>query len=251
MEDLYKAVSFIQEIKKGGGVSQQQVLQGGLITTNALKNAGATAKAGIDIANVFKDVGDIASKAASGLGAAVGGLGAAIGLGFTIHGGMIAYKTNLRVKSAQGIEDENIRAQVLDRIKTKRLRAIVKAVGGTVAIAGGVVACIATAGVAVPVIAAIGIAIGVGLTGAKAGRAIYKKQQGTKGTEREELATEIFKHMNDLLVAGDYNKAKELAQALTNNKFKQNLMLRGADAGADLDTKAAALGIMRQKLKTW
>jgi hypothetical protein len=251
MEDLYKAVSFIQEIKKGGGVSQQQVLQGGLITTNALKNAGATAKAGIDIANVFKDVGDIASKAASGLGAAVGGLGAAIGLGFTIHGGMIAYKTNLRVKSAQGIEDENIRAQVLDRIKTKRLRAIVKAVGGTVAIAGGVVACIATAGVAVPVIAAIGIAIGVGLTGAKAGRAIYKKQQGTKGTEREELATEIFKHMNDLLVAGDYNKAKELAQALTNNKFKQNLMLRGADGGADLETKAAALGIMRQKLKTW
>jgi hypothetical protein len=251
MGDLYKAVSFIQEIKKGGGVTQRQVLQGGLITGNVLKNAGATAKAGIDVANTVEKVGSTAAAATSGLGVAVGGVGAAVSLGVTIHGGLIAYKTNLRVKSAQGIEDENIRAQVMDRIKTKRLRAIVKVVGGTIAVAGGVVACVATAGVAAPVIAAIGAAIGLGLTGARAGRAIAKKQQGTKGKEREKLATEIFKHMNDLLVAGDYNKAKELAQALTNNKFKQNLMLRGADGGANLETKAVALGIMREKLKTW
>jgi len=256
--DVSKAYSFIKGLKEAGVVTKRDALNGGLILVNTTKNASTAIKTGIDIADKVSGVSAAVGATATVAGITTGAAGTAIGVGFTVHGGYVAYKTNLRVKPAEGIDDANIRAQVIDRINKKRRRAILKAVGGAVAVVGGVAAIVATAGAATPVVVAIGVAaaaasttVGLGLSGERGVRAAVKMSKGTTGKEREALATEVFVHMNALLASGKYNKAKELAQSLTNNKFKQNLMLRGADASASDEDQQAALMIMRDKLKTW
>ncbi|NJR38052.1 MAG: hypothetical protein HC781_03365 [Leptolyngbyaceae cyanobacterium CSU_1_4] len=251
MMDVYKAYSFIKAVKEAGIVTKRDALRGGLITANMTKNTGVAIKTGIDIAKTATNVGDAALTAATTAGTISGVASTVIGVGFTVHGGLIAYKTNIRVGSATGIDDPKIQAQVMARIQKKRRRALLEAVGGTIAVVGGVLVIVGTAGIAAPIVAGIGAAIALTLAGERGIRAAVKTAQGTKGRERQSLATAVFDHMNDLLASGDYNKAKELAQALTNNKLKQSLMLRGADAGASLQNQQAALVIMRDKLKTW
>jgi hypothetical protein len=259
LADVYKAVSLIKGLKEAGVVTKTEALNGGLILLNTTKNVSGAVETGFKVANSFATAGQTSLAASANIAGAVsGGAGVAIGAGFAVHGGYVAYKTNLRVKPAEGIENQEIRTKILDRVQTKRRRAILKAVGGAIAVAAGVVAIVASAGAATPVVVGIGIGIaalstgvGVGLTGERAGRAIYKKSTGTQGSEREALATATFVHMNELLASGNYSKAKELAQALTNNKLKQSLMLRGADASASEEDQQTALMIMRDKLKTW
>ncbi|MEM9008916.1 MAG: hypothetical protein AAGE59_36090 [Cyanobacteria bacterium P01_F01_bin.86] len=249
--DMYKAYSFIKELKDANVITKQNLLDGGVILTNTTKNVSAAIKTGIDIADATTGVSSAALTAASAAGTATGVASTVLGAGFTVHGGLITYKTQVRLGSATGIDDANIRAQIIARIKTKRRRALMEAVGGTVAVVGGVLVIVGTAGTAAPVVAGIGAAIGVSLAAERGGRAAFKTAKGTKGKKREELAKSVFIHMNALLASGNYSKAKELAQALTNNKLKQSLMLQGADAGASKQDQQAALVIMRDKLKTW
>ncbi|NER84484.1 MAG: hypothetical protein F6K42_34160, partial [Leptolyngbya sp. SIO1D8] len=249
--DMYKAYSFIKELRDADVITKQNLVDGGVILTNTTKNVSAAIKTGIDVADATSGVGSAALSTASTAGTVTGVASTVLGAGFTVHGGLITYKTQVRLGSATGIDDARIRAQVIDRIKTKRRRALMEAVGGTVAVVGGVLVIVGTAGTAAPVVAGIGAAIGISLAAERGGRAAVKSAKGTKGKVREELAKSVFIHMNALLAAGDYSKAKELAQALTNNKLKQSLMLRGADAGASKEDQQAALVIMRDKLKTW
>lgn len=259
LADVAKTLSFIKGLKKAGVVTKTDALNGGLILLNATKNVSGVVETGFDIAKMADSALATSATASASIASGVaGGAGIVIGGGFTVHGGYVAYKTGLRVQPAEGIGNDQIRAQILDRIQTKRRRAILKAVGGAVAVVGGVVAIVATAGAATPVvigigagIAALSTGIGAGLSGERAGSAIYKRATGTKGSARMDLAIATFVHMNELLASGNYSKAKELAQALTNNKLKQSLMLRGADAGASPEDKEAARMIMFDKLKTW
>ena len=251
--DLYKAYSFIADIKKlrrnNEAISKTQLLDGAVTTTNLAKNASTAISTGLELTGA---TGATASAVGSVTGSVAVGASIALGAGFTVHGGLVAYKTNARISSVQGISDAKIREQVLARVKSKRRRALLEAVGGTLAVVGGVLVVVGTAGIAAPaVIAGAGTVIALGLAGNRGVNYAQKVSDGTLGEARQSLAVSIFEHMNALLAAGEYQKAKELAQALTNNKYKQNLMLRGADAAASEEDQQAALIIMREKLKTW
>jgi hypothetical protein len=257
LTDLYKAFSFIKGIKKrvqdSEPITPQDALKGTSILTSGVQNTSTAFKSGVTVAGAISKtaVSEGLKAAADMAGTVATAAGIVLSTGGALIAGRRAYKTNLRVESAKGIEDDSIRTQIVDRIQTKKRRALLTTLGCTIGIAGGIVAIVGTAGLAAPIVAGVAAVIGLSLASNRGIRAAIKTSKGTRGSEREALATEIFKHMNDLLASGNYDKAKELAQALTNNKVKQNLMLRGADAGADFKYQQAALVIMRDKLKTW
>ncbi|AOX01245.1 hypothetical protein BJP34_18975 [Moorena producens PAL-8-15-08-1] len=250
--DAVAAFSFISSMRKpeGGVRTKEQLAQGAVVGTNLTKNITKGFSTGVDAAaalgtSIGKDVATVSATAAQVSGVA----GIALGAGFAYHGALVFYKTNQRRKTAKNISDDEIRKAVQKRISTKRRRAFFEAVGGTIAVAGGTVAIVMSGGLAAPIIAGVGTLIALELSAERGINSVVKSNN--KGKERQELAGAIFEHMNDLLANGQYNQAKQLAQALTNNKYKQSLMLLGTDGDATLAQQQAALIIMRDKLKTW
>ncbi|WP_424100097.1 hypothetical protein [Moorena producens] len=258
--DAVAAFSFISSMRKpeGGVRTKEQLAQGAVVGTNLTKNTATAFSTGVDAAaalgtSIAKDVATVSAVATQVSGVA----GTVLGAGFAYHGGLVYYKTNQRSKMAKNISDDEIRKAVQKRISTKKRRALFEAVGGTIAVAGGTVAIITTIvgtlGLAAPIIAGVGSLIALELSAERGINSVVKSKSKNKnkGEERQKLAGAIFEHMNDLLANGQYNQAKQLAQALTNNKYKQSLMLLGTDGDATLAQQQAALIIMRDKLKTW
>ena len=236
--DVFRSIRLIREIR-AGDTSKYQFAEGGAIGTNLIKNSAAFA-------------GIVGGAKVSADAVSVVGAGASIvlGAGYTVHGGIIYAKTSDQKKVAKGLGDDiEFKDALIKRIKTKQRRAILEAVGGTLAVVGGVVTIVATGGLATPLVvglaAGITIASGVVGTGLAAER-LKGKVKKDKGVARNELAETTFNYMQQAIAQGNLSSARDLAKALTNNKTKQYLMLAGADGVASIEDQQAALVFIRR-----
>ncbi len=242
--DLFKAINLIRELNGSDTISKKTVSNGTALVINASKNTATTVKTVIDVSGTTAQT---ATQVASIAGQVAGVSGAVLGAGFTGHGALLVYKTQTRINAAENIADPDFKNKIIARATTKRRRALLEAVGGTVAVVGGVLSVVGTAGVAAPIIAGIGAVIGGSLVVDR----IHGAVKEDTGKKRTELADSLHQHLKYLIAREQYNSAREIVQALTNNKAKQFMMLKGADRGANPDLQGQAIDILRDKLKTW
>ena len=123
------------------------------------------------------------------------------------------------------------------------------ALGGTLALSGGVVALVVTGGAAAPVLLAGAAVIAAGLAGDKGVNKVKKGKDA--GKEREEFGKQIFAHMKELIKLGDYEQATTIAKSLTNNRLGQLEIMRGVEKQANQAAADASLKLIQKKLKTW
>ncbi|NEO78820.1 hypothetical protein [Moorena sp. SIO4G3] len=245
IEDFGDSLKFIDALRKNG-VTTRTVLTGGKVAASVTKNASSAVKSGVTIAEAAGSGSTTATSVATGATLATGVSSVVLGAGVVAHSVWKAGRTQKRLGGASSIEDQKIQTEIKKRIKRKRNRALIQAVGGAIVFTGGVLLIFSTGGIAAPVVFGTAALVASSLAANRAGGSLKKKD-----ITRKELAGNIMIYMNELIANNRVADARKVAEALTNNKLKQNIMLNGAETDASPELQVAALKIIDQKLKTW